>query len=184
MQYALHKVVALPGTLDPNSVYFVLGNASDANAEVYITDTAGVAKGFGNSAMINNLISTAMASQATLFQVVADIGARDALFTGSTHLLALVSDASADSTVDSGAAFYAWDGTAASKVAEFEGLDVVQQWANITGGPASAPAAIDAAVGNAHTHANTTSLDKLGENAAGGATYDGTSLTSWGALNW
>jgi hypothetical protein len=54
---------------------------------------------------------------------------------------------------------------------------------------ASAPsactaAAIDAAVGNAHTHANKSQLDKIGEDAGGGLTYDGQGYVQAGSVAW
>jgi hypothetical protein len=61
---------------------------------------------------------------------VADITARDALTAEQKKSLAFVIDASADSTVTSGAAMYGWDATANSnagawvKIAEVESLDI------------------------------------------------------------
>ena len=66
--------------------------------------------------------------------VVADIAERDGItpFEGQrVHVL----DASADSTVDSGWAEYLWTGSAWTKTAENESIDVVLSWSNITGKP-------------------------------------------------
>lgn len=56
---------------------------------------------------------------------VADITARNALTGLSTGDRVFVLDASADATVDAGWAIYIWRGSAFTKVAEAEGLDVV-----------------------------------------------------------
>ena len=56
---------------------------------------------------------------------VADIAARNALSGLSTGDRVFVVDASADATVASGWAIYVWRGSAFTKVAEEEGLDVV-----------------------------------------------------------
>ncbi|MDY6957599.1 MAG: hypothetical protein SVK08_00445 [Halobacteriota archaeon] len=67
-------------------------------------------------------------------KVVADITARDALTTFE-GLRAHVIDATDDSTVDAGWAEYLWTGSAWSKTAENESIDVVVDWSNITGKP-------------------------------------------------
>lgn len=65
----------------------------------------------------------------TIQNVVADIVARDAQTGASNGDLTYVVDASADGTVDSGAALYVWDGSAYQKISEFESLDVVSDLA-------------------------------------------------------
>lgn len=45
----------------------------------------------------------------------------------------LVIDATGDATVSSGAAQYVWDGTSWLKIAEVESLDLVLDWANVSG---------------------------------------------------
>ena len=66
--------------------------------------------------------------------VVNNIAARDALdaFTG---LHALVIDASADSTVETGGAEYVYNGTAWIKVSELNDLDAVITWDNVLNKP-------------------------------------------------
>jgi len=64
-------------------------------------------------------------------EVVADIAARNALTGLSPGDQAYVTDASADATVDAGAALYVYDGAAWNKIAEFESLDLsVQNFAD------------------------------------------------------
>ncbi len=77
----------------------------------------------------------------------------------------LVQDASADPTVESGAALYAWNPATSAwlKVAEYESMDVELNWDAINGRPTSTPAQIDTAVSQAHTHANKSTLDKFSE---------------------
>ncbi len=182
-----NKVTALPGTLQPNTLYFV---ENGSYAESYLTDSAGVAKSLGNSAMINALIQAALADFAadlTAVDIVTDIAARDALTaTLNRNAMILVIDASADPTVGSGSALYAWDDASSTiyKIAEYESMDVVIQWASIQGGPSSTPAQIDLAVTNSHTHANKATLDKLGE-GADGLTFDGQPVSpSWATNDW
>lgn len=78
-QIRFFKVATLPGTLEPDSFYFV----ENSNfAESYLTNSAGVARSIGNSAMINALINEALASlpgTGAPILFVADIAARDAL---------------------------------------------------------------------------------------------------------
>lgn len=206
MNLKFHQVSTLPVTLDADAFYFVLNGDY---AESYLTDNNGVAKMIGNSVMINELIQAAF--NATN-HVVADITARDAISPADVGDLALVTDATADTTVDAGAATYVYDGTAWVKISEYESLDVVVDWSDIQNGPSSTPAAIDAAVANSHTHANLTvldqitnagsgqiitaaertaithtnraALDKIGEDADGCMTYDGTAIDKWATNNW
>lgn len=87
-------------------------------------------------------------------RVVADLSERDELdrFEG---LRVLVTDASADSTVDVGWAEYVWNGSEFIKVAEAESLDVVLSWDNVTGKPSSF-----LPMKHGHTEADIADLDK------------------------
>ena len=162
MQIAINKVTALPATLEPSSLYFVLQSNTDTVSEAYVTDINGNAKGIGNTAFITQ-VATAVFNQqnstANAFEIAPDLASRDALaanFTGNR--LVLVTDASDDSTVNTGSALYSWDQATGTfdKLTEFESLDVVITWASITDGPTSTPAAVDAAV--AATVANTAAI--------------------------
>lgn len=179
------KVATLPGTLQPDSLYFV---QNGTYAESYVTDSSGTAKSIGNTAMINalatSLINAALADLNTL-QIASTIAERDALTRGRNFMV-LVTDATGDPSVSSGAALYAYSegSDAFTKVAEYESMDVTLQWANIQGRPSSSVAAIDTAVSQAHTHANKANLDKIGEDAEG-MTYNGNPVQSrWNTLNW
>ncbi len=182
-----HKVTTLPGTLEADSVYFV---QNGAYAETYITNASGTAKSVGNSTMINAL-ATAAANAAVAamntIEIVADIAARNTLTAAAaTNKLVLVSDATGDSSVASGAALYVFNKTAntTTKIAEYESMDVVLTWAAIQGKPTSAPSLIDDAVTKRHTHANKTVLDALGD-TDGSLTYNGNNVSSvWSTNNW
>ena len=102
--------------------------------------------------------------------VVADISARDAIESPQKGDLVWVEDASADDTVESGAALYLYNGTAWTKVAEVESMDVVITWANIQG-----KEEVEAAMSKAHEHANKGVLDKLNERG-GNLTFDGNAV--------
>lgn len=71
---------------------------------------------------------------------VADIAARNAMTGLFAGLSVFVTDATGDTTVASGGAFYLYNGTAWIKTAESESMDLVLQWANIQGKPDSMPA--------------------------------------------
>lgn len=182
-----YKVTSLPGTLEPDSLYFVLNSGY---TESYLTNAAGEAKAIGNSAMINALIADALSSLPSSGAPVlyaADIAARDALEPSLEQaVFVLVADASDDPTVDAGAAMYAWNPTSSTwiKVAEYESMDVEITWALITDGPSSTPAQIDSAVSASHSHANKATLDKFSE-SGGLVRFDGSPIPAeWDGANW
>ena len=180
------KVATLPGSLTADSFYYV---ENGTYAESYVTDTSGVAHAIGNSAMINALagavVTSALADYNTV-EIVADIAARNAL-TLARNTTVLVLDASADATVDSGSALYAYreSDTSWIKLTEYESVDVALTWANLSGKPSSAPSQIDDAVAKRHTHANSAELAKIGE-ADGAMTYDGDPVGApvWSTTAW
>lgn len=182
--FEIFKETALPGTLTPNGIYLIT-TSNPNHMELYVADNTGAAaRRILNEADIQVLINASLGGIGSI-EVVADIAARDALvLTSNTQVLVL--DASADPTVDSGAATYVYQLATTSfiKISEAEGLDVSLAWANITGGPASTPAQIDAAVGASHTHANKTELDKVGEDGDGDMTYDGVALVQTANIAW
>lgn len=186
-QVKFYKVTTLPGSLEANAFYYV---ENGAYAESYLTNSAGVARAVGNTAMINALIDAALANwsgAASTVSIVADITARDALIaTLEANAMILVVDASADASVGSGSALYAYaaDTSTIYKIAEYESMDVVLQWSDLQGGPTSTPAQIDNAVSMAHSHANKATLDKLGEDADG-LLFNGQGVGSrWTTNNW
>lgn len=176
------KASTLPGTLDPNSFYFI---ENGTYAESYLTNSAGVARMIGNTAMIT-AISSQLVTAATSIHVVANIAERDSL-TLSFNAMVLVLNAVGDPTVASGAAtyFYRHSNTSYTKIAEYESMDVVVQWASINGKPSSAVVDIDDAVTKRHSHTNKAQLDKIGQDAEGHLTYDGEAVSAhWNTNNW
>lgn len=185
-----YKLTSLPGSLVADSLYFILnGNVTEA----YLTDSTGAAKGIGNTSMISSIvssqISTALAGYNAM-EIVATIAARNTLAaTLNRNVLVLVTDATGDATVATGAALYAFNNTGDTwaKISEFESMDVTLAWASIQNRPASTVSQIDAAVSQSHSHSNKTFLDKIGE-TGGALTYNGTAVgggaTSWTTLNW
>lgn len=187
MKVKFYAVSTLPPVLEANSFYFV---QNDNFAEGYLTNNSGVAKSIGNSAMINALVSQALLDfeeTANRMTIVADIAARDAEVLGKTkNLLILVLDASADTTVNSGSALYAFDAATklCHKVSEYESMDVVVSWADIKNRPTSTVTQIDDTVSKAHTHTNKAVLDSIGD-VGGNLTYKGESVTSlWNSKDW
>lgn len=187
MRVNFYAVIALPEPLEPNSFYYV---DNGAVAESYLTDSAGNAKSVGNTVMINQLVAAALAGwekTSNSMPIVVDIAARDALIlTLEKNSFILVLDASADATVNSGSALYAYDfgTTTVYKVAEYESMDLVIQWASIQGRPNSSVAQIDDAVGKAHQHTNKEVLDKFTE-SGGELLYDGHGIaTQWATKDW
>ena len=181
----IFKETAVPSTLEPNAIYLV-GPANDpATLEVYVVNSAGDAyRKTPGTTEIQALIDASVAGISGT-EIVADITERNELAL-TANAMVLVEDASADPTVDTGAALYTYkhSSTSFNKIAEYESLDVVLSWSAITGKPTSTPAAIDAAVGNSHTHTNASELDKVGEDGSGDPTYDGTNLVLVDAQNW
>ena len=105
-------------------------------------------------------------------QIVANITARDALTGVNLGDIAYVQDATGDNTVSSGGATYIASVENSTvtwiKVAEWESMDVILQWANIQGKPNSTVADIDDAVSKKHEHSNKAVLDDISTNQTSG----------------
>lgn len=169
-QLQISKVTALPATLAASTLYLVADAVRTDDVNIYVSDSTGAAaKHVPTFAELETMVDakvlagvTAGVSAATALRVVADVTARDALAPTVTTL-ALVLDATADTTVLAGAATYVWDGAAWTKISEHESLDVTLTWAAIVGAPTSLVADIDDAVTKRHAHANLATLDLLSE---------------------
>jgi hypothetical protein len=171
----IHKTTSLPGTLEGHSVYLVAPSAKPDYVEMYVTNADGsAARRIINSDDIQAMIDASIAASTAKIEIVNDIAARDAL-TKINGKYVLVLDASADPTVNSGAASYVWRSATNEwiKLTEYESLDLVVTWSMIQGKPTSSPSAIDSAVANSHTHTNMTQLGKIGEDSNGDFTYNG-----------
>lgn len=180
----LHQVTALPSSLEKFGIYYV--SVGDNHTEIYVTGSnKNKPRRVLNESDINSLIATATSGLGSL-NVVDDIAARNALSLDANGMV-LVLDASADSTVASGAATYAYRVADKSwhKVSEAESLDVALSWANLTGKPSSSVSDIEAAVARKHSHANKTQLDKIGQDSNGNMTYGGKlPAIAWETLAW
>jgi hypothetical protein len=182
-KFAVSKVAALPGTLAPSTLYFVSDAVNADLMKVYLSDSTGASvRHLLTKQEVDIAISTAVSAANAMIRV-ADIAARDAL-TPPGNMLVLVTDATGDPTVLTGAATYFWDGAVWTKMTEFESVDVVQSWANLQGKPTSTVAAIDAAVAASHSHTNKAVLDLLTDNA-GALQYNGSPIaTAYTAEAW
>lgn len=154
------------GNVDNKSSATIRGEITSGNVTSALGYTPENAANKGNPNGYASLDSNGMVPVSQVpstfreIRVVANIAARDALepYEG---LRVHVKDASADSTVSEGWAEYLSDGTSWIKTAESESIDVVQQWADIQGKPASSTANIDDAVSKRHSHSNKATLDAI-----------------------
>lgn len=173
MALTISRVNALPETLAAETIYLV-----KTGTELTLTvtgNTGAVVATTVSKADVNTAISTAIGAldMSNTVEFAANIAARDAMsLTKSTFVY--VADATADETVTAGAAMYLYDygGETWHKVTEYESLDLVLSWENITGKPSSSVADIDDAVAKRHSHANAAVLDLLSA-PAGQLLYDG-----------
>lgn len=180
--FRAEKVLALPGSLTANTIYFVADGVDADLMELYVSSSDGSsARRVPTMADINAAISAPNG-----IIVVQDITARDNLGYALPSKMVLVVDATGDGSVLAGAATYVNDGNNWIKIAEHESLDVTLEWASIQNGPTSSVAAIDQAVTNSHTHANKAVLDNLTFNeAAGGLLYSTVPVgTVFGTVAW
>lgn len=84
----------------------------------------------------NSLIPSAfIPAEFKEIKIVDNIAARDGIADAFAGLSVFVKDASGDSTVNSGGAYYLYDGAAWVKTAEAESMDVVLEWNAIQGKP-------------------------------------------------
>ena len=182
----IYRETALPGTLQANSVYLIAPAGSPNYVEMYVTGTsAATVKRIINEDDIQAMISASLAGLSGL-DIVADIAARNAL-TPSNGSMALVLDATGDTSVQTGAAMYVYQlaTTTWIKVSEYESMDLVLEWSAIQNKPTSAVADIDDAVSKRHNHSNKTQLDKIGEDGDGLLTYNGLlPKIAWDSTSW
>ena len=183
--FRAEKVLALPGSLTANTIYFVADGVDADLMEVYVSSSNGTsARRVPTMADINTAIAGATGG-ANGILVVADITARDNLGHALPSKMVLVVDATGDGSVLSGAATYVNDGNNWIKIAEHESLDVTLEWASIQNGPTSSVVAIDQAVTNSHTHANKAVLDNLTYSAENGLLYNTAPVsTQFSTLAW
>lgn len=176
--FKVHKVLALPGVPEPNSIYYVASSGSFLDiyvtgnspstirrvpllSDIQVTIDQSLA-GYATDADVVTAIDAALAAYSQL-EVVADIPARNAL-APTINMVVFVQDATGDITVISGAATYLYDtiGSVWYKIAT-TGQSAVD-WTSITGRPVSSPNAIDVAVADAHVHTNIAILNQIDAN--------------------
>lgn len=175
----ISKETAVPtgGSIASSTLYAVSVGAD--KVEFYMSNNAGTAlRRLLNETDIQALIDASV-SGISAVEIVSDISARDAL-TLTANAMIIVEDASADSSVTSGAALYGYkhSDTSFRKLAEFESLDIVLDWNNIQNKPTSSASAIDQAVTDSHTHSNKTQLDLIGQDGDGDITYNGSKVAN------
>jgi hypothetical protein len=188
----IFRETVLPAPLDlqPYSIYLIAPQGTEDYVEMYVTNStiagqAPYARRIINKDDIETLINTKIQAARELV-IVDDIAARDELDPTFSQFVFVV-DATADTTVATGGATYLYNTVTEAwiKISEAESLDVVVQWDSIQGGPTSTPAEIDDAVAKAHTHANKTELDKIGEDSDGNLLYSNKlPLTGWSSTTW
>ena len=107
VQMKVHKVNALPGSLEASALYLVK-SANTGLLDLYVSSNDGTeARHIISKAEIQSLVNTAVAGASNIF-VVPDIVARDAL-DPTVVTQAIVVDATADTTVKSGSATYVYN---------------------------------------------------------------------------
>jgi len=99
-----------------------------------ITAQKGVANGIASLDASGKIPTTQIPTTFKEAYVVADIAARNAL-TAFSGMHALVLDATADTTVETGGAEYVYDGTTWHKISELNDLDMVIDWSDIQNKP-------------------------------------------------
>lgn len=106
----------------------------NTSVDARITLKRGVANGVASLDASGKIPTSQIPATFKEAEVVANLTARDALIAFS-GLHALVIDATADTTVESGGAEYVYDGTSWQKISEFNDLDLVINWADIQNKP-------------------------------------------------
>lgn len=177
------KLTSLPPTLEPDA-WYVIKNGT--YVEVYVTDENGVAVASTNIGIIQQQIDQRLATYSTI-KVVADIAARDAhALANMKDQLYYVSDATADNTVQAGAAIYAYEYEVDQfyKVQEMNNVEFEVHWDNLIGKPNSTPAQIDDAVSKAHVHNNLPLLQRVTESPKNNLALDGKAVQRWTEANF
>lgn len=181
----IHKLTALPSSITPNTMYIIAPPGSPNYIEIYVSNQSGTAiRRVINESDVMTLIQNYL-SGINNIHVVPNIAARNAL-NPNRVIFVLVLDATGDPSVSSGSASYVYDPSTSQwvKVAEYESMDVVLNWNNITGRPNATPLEIDDAVAKRHTHTNLTQLNKIGESADGYLMYNNKFVMEWESVDW
>lgn len=108
---------------------------ANANAIKAIHDGANKASGVVKLGENGLIPSSFIPAEFKEIKIVDSIAARDGITDAFAGLSVYVKDASADTTVNSGGAYYLYDGAAWIKTAESESMDVVLEWNAIQNKP-------------------------------------------------
>lgn len=181
----IYKLTAVPASFEANCLYLIAPTGNPTDLEIYFGKSDGTGARHSLTRTEAQAMIDAAASGGSDFAIVADIAARNAL-SPTTNMSVYVKDATADTNVGTGGAFYIYELASTTWIltAEQESLNVSQNWSDIVGKPASTPAQIDAAVSNTHTHSNLTELGKIGQAANGAITYNGKELVQLNQTDW
>lgn len=176
----------LPETVQPSTMYIIKNPNRADLVDLYFSNIHGSGtQRVYSSEDIQNYVDYQVGGISNI-EVVANIAARDALVPSRT-VVALVTDATGDNTVRSGAATYLYNPTNYQwvKIAEFESVDVTFQWSALENKPISTAEAIDQTVIAKHAHSNSALLAGVGEDELGGMLYKGISKgTVLSASEW
>ena len=182
LKFRVLKVNTLPAQADwaASTMYYV-PNATDATLmDLYFTNSDGTSmRHIVKTSEIQTMIDMSLANFNQAI-IVANIAERNALvLTRNTPVWVI--DATADTSVVSGAALYLYKSSdhTYTKISEAESMDVVVAWNTITGRPTSSVADIDDAVARKHSHANKLLLDKVGEDLDGDLIYNNKPVGNW-----
>lgn len=119
------------------------------------------------------------ASGAAVVRFADTIADRDAMTGLRPGDIVIVTDATADPTVEIGGARYVSlpDSKGFRKMSEDESMDVVCSWDHIRNKPASTPESIDLAVAKQHAHANYETIAHLSDDGAGNLLFKGSRVS-------
>lgn len=172
----INRVLALPEILEAHSLYIVKSNQSGIAELVFTTEQAEPLKVI-DTAFVETMIA-GVVTKASSIEVVNTITDRDALVLENDATV-YVLDATEDPSINSGSALYLYkkDAEAYTLVSGTGTASVDFDWNNLTGRPTSTAAAIDNAVENSHTHANSEALNEI-QDIEGVLHYKGLPISS------
>ena len=174
------KVLALPTTFTPNTIYIV-GNGEFNNvAGMYVSDLTGttvrsIVDVAFTSDLIKNMLAEINSGRTFVVDTYSDLSTVDT----NLYTMTMVIDATGDVSVNSGAALYVYRQTTTSwvKISETESNDLVFDWQYLQNKPNATKEEIDAAVAASHSHSNSEVLNKIGEDQEGNITFNNVVIT-------
>lgn len=179
------KVLALPETLVPGTLYAVQSQLDSNYIDLYIStnDGLGVKKIWGIDDTTNAISAAFDNTNLTNITIVETIEERNSL-APIKPIFVLVKDATSDQTVTSGAASYVYDPNIFEwiKLSEFESLDIDFNWDFIKNKPNSLVSEIDDAVSKKHSHQNQELLNSFSEDNNLNLLFKGAPVGS--AIRW